>query len=148
MILTTLDSLSDYSSIHPRVATVLDYLKEHPLETLSEGKNIVDGDNIFINMDSCSPKAKENARLEAHERYLDIQILLEGQESMGWAPVADMQTIDTPYNSDKDIVFYADKTDNYVHLTPGMVAIFLPADAHAPAICSGPLRKAVIKILV
>ncbi len=148
MILTTLDSLQDYTHIHQRVATVLEYIQAHPLHTLPEGKNIVDGDNAFIIVDSCSPKAKESALLEAHERYLDIQVLLEGEESMGWAPVADMKEIDTPYNPDKDIVFYADKTQNYVHLTPGMVAVFMPADAHAPAICSTPIHKAVIKILV
>lgn len=148
MIFTTLTGLVDYTNIHPMCAAVLEFLEAHPIHTLPEGKTTIDGDKAFIMVSSCSPKTKEEALLETHKKYLDIQILIEGQETMGWAPTSSMQQIETPYNEDKDIAFYLDKTTHYVHLTPGMAVVFLPADAHAPAICEQPIRKAVIKVLV
>ena len=50
------------------------------------------------------------------------------------------------YDAEKDITFYEVSVESYVKLEPGMFAVFFPEDAHAPAITSTTLRKAIIKI--
>lgn len=47
----------------------------------------------------------EEAKFEAHENYTDIQYMIKGTELMSYAPI-DQLTVKTPYNPDKDVIFY------------------------------------------
>ena len=47
------------------------------------------------------PKEKENAKLETHKDYIDIQIPLSGTEIMGYTAAQDCLPVDAPYNAEK-----------------------------------------------
>jgi YhcH/YjgK/YiaL family protein len=51
-----------------------------------------------------------------------------------------------PYDPQKDIAFFADRPDTWIHVPAGRFAIFFPEDAHAPLGGLGLLKKAVVKI--
>ena len=60
----------------------IEHVKAHVSEETSPGKYDIDGNNVFymISEDTTEPLAARRA--EYHARYLDIQIVLRGQEAM------------------------------------------------------------------
>ena len=52
------------------------------------------------------PKTKEDAKLETHRDFIDIQIPLSGTEIMGYTAAKDCVPADAPYNAEKDITFF------------------------------------------
>jgi biofilm protein TabA len=60
----------------------IEHVKAHVSEETPPGKYDIDGNNVFymISEDTTEPLAARRA--EYHARYLDIQIVLRGQEAM------------------------------------------------------------------
>ena len=86
------------------------------------------------------------APLESHDKYIDIQICLQGEETMGWRDRQTCSAIKEPYNSDNDITFYSDHPTCFITLKPNQFAIFFPSDCHAPLIGEGFIKKVVFKV--
>ncbi|VBB45176.1 conserved hypothetical protein [uncultured Paludibacter sp.] len=148
MIYSTLTESACIESLHPQFKMLFDYLKENDLLKTPLGRIELDGDNLFINnVDSQLYPAEERA-LEAHKDYLDIQIPLDVPETIGIKPTADCKTIKTPYNKEKDILFFNDKPTNFIQIHPGEFIVLYPEDAHAPLIGEGNIRKLVVKIKI
>jgi YhcH/YjgK/YiaL family protein len=51
-----------------------------------------------------------------------------------------------PYNSEKDLTFFADKAYNMLQIHPLEFAIFFPEDGHQPGIAQGKLKKIIVKV--
>ena len=73
MIVAPLNEFGTYINLHPLFETV-----EQALITLdfsNPGERVyIDGENLFAIPSFNKAKTKEDALLEAHDRYLDIQI--------------------------------------------------------------------------
>ena len=92
------------------------------------------------------PKTKEEAKLETHNQFIDIQIPLSGVEVMGYTPRTDLP--EEAYNAEKDITFYKGLAKDYLTITPGMFAIFFPQDGHAPGVTPDGVKKVIVKVRV
>jgi YhcH/YjgK/YiaL family protein len=96
-------------------------------------------------------KLRANGFFESHRTYIDVQVVLEGEE---WMEVTDLHrcTVRDPYDSTRDLLIYADATGSRLRMTAGDAAVFFPVDVHMPGLCgdTGPglVRKSVIKIPV
>lgn len=97
-------------------------------------------------------KRRPQGFFESHQRYIDVQVIFEGEE---WMEVADLSraAVREPYNPDRDFILYNDIVSaSGVNVRAGEAAIFYPADVHMPGLCpaTGPaiVRKAVIKVPV
>lgn len=74
------------------------------------GKIEIDGDNAWINVSEVQGKEKNAAKLETHDKYIDIQLPLVGQETFGWqGRELLLYEKDGGYNEVKDITFYSDE---------------------------------------
>ncbi len=146
MIISSLDSHARYAAQFPETKGAFQYITSTKLDTLTPGKHIIDGEKLFVIVESYSGKPKSNAVLESHKRYLDIQIVLSGEESFGWKPAASCQNVKIAFNPEKDIMFYGDSPSFYFPLTAGQMALFFPEDAHAPGIGDQAIRKLVFKV--
>lgn len=145
MILDKVCNLEKYCSIHPLFKQVVQFINDNNLAEL-EHQQIVINDKLYANVDLVEPKEKKEALLEAHQKYIDIQIPLTHSEVMGHSPLCNSFSPLKPYDSEKDIIFYEDKPLNYFTVEPNMFAIFFPEDAHAPAISTCKAKKIVFKI--
>lgn len=111
------------------------------------------GDGIYANVEFYTTLNHEDCKFEAHENYIDIQIVIEGSERIDCTPIKNLK-VEIPYNPDKDIVFYGncDKKDSLYLSQCQEFAIFYPEDAHKPKMkafkLSEQVKKAVIKIPV
>lgn len=90
-------------------------------------------DDIYANLDNYIPKPIEQCRGESHQRYIDIQYVVRGQEYIGLTRDTALPIM-TPYDSEKDITFYHWQPQKLLLADPTKFFIFFPADIHAPGI--------------
>ena len=130
---------------------VFEFLERTDLRALPLGRTTVDGDDVFALVSEGQSKPVSEARFEAHRRYIDVQCAIEGQEAIGYAPLADLKTSEA-YDDKKDIEFFSSpSTYSSVALKAGRFAVFGPQDGHQPgAHLDGPhaIRKVVVKVSV
>ena len=146
MIIDKLENLKLYASLNPLFPKVLEFLQQHDLNTLEEGKHEIVGKDLFVNIQVAKGKTPEGAVLETHNKMIDIQIPITASETYGYT-LRD-QLPEAEYNAEKDITKIPDMAaDSYVTCAPGMFAIFFPQDGHAPCISMAPeIKKAIFKI--
>lgn len=146
MIVAKLQDSSRYEALHPLFKRFFDYVKTHDLLNQPCGRIAIDGDDMFINNinPECVPEEKQV--MEVHHKYIDVHVLLEGKERIGWKPVADLQDETKPYSDAEDCALYSDHGTAYIDLVPGQFLIAYPEDAHAPMVGEGKIRKLIGKI--
>lgn len=148
MILDSLNNTAAYEGLHPLFKKAFDYIKETDFSTIESGKTELDGNKLIVNVASIFGKAKEEAAIETHNKYIDIQLPLMGVEKIGWKAGSELKEISVPYCNEKDITFYIDRPTAFTKIYPGQFAIYFPEDGHAPGIGQGAIKKVIVKVLV
>lgn len=146
MVIDKLENLERYVPLHPLFAEAVAFLKTTDLRAHEAGKVVLKEGELMVNFADACPKTKEEAFLETHNDFIDIQIPLSGEEVMGYTPRTDLP--EAAYNAEKDITFYEGLATNYLTIRPGMFTIFFPEDAHAPGITPDGVRKVIVKVRV
>ena len=149
MILDNIANIDKYVSLHPRFAKAFEFVKSLNLETLEAGQKFeIDGKDIHASVSAKDGLKAEDAKFEAHNSYIDIQVCISGKESMGWKPRAKCVDPKGEFNTEKDVIFYNDQPEMYFQLTDGQFVIFYPEDVHAPMIGEGVIKKLVVKVKI
>lgn len=148
MILDTLDNSSRIENLHPLFKQAFDYLKSTDFSKVEDGKIELNGERLTVSIASLFGKEKEEAAIETHKKYIDIQAPLLGVEKIGWKAGAALQEESVPYNEGNDITFYVDRPTAYTKIYPGQFVVYFPEDGHAPGIGQGSIRKVVVKVQV
>ena len=151
MIVDKIENIATYAGLSTGIVKALELLRDGNLTQKADGRYDADGKNLFYLVSRYTSKLVDECKFETHEKYIDVQAVLSGQESMGYAPVAEL-TLQTPYDSSKDIAFYG-KPVGYtkIALAEGMFCVFYPHDGHMPGgRLNGPsdVQKVVIKIRI
>nr|WP_321377966.1 YhcH/YjgK/YiaL family protein [uncultured Bacteroides sp.] len=147
MVVDKIENLDKYVSLNPLFAQAIEFLKSNNLSEMEVGKTELKGADLVVNVAQTSPKTKEQAKLETHNKFIDIQIPLSGVEVMGYTAGVDCKPADAAYNAEKDITFFDGLADSYIAVKPGMFAIFFPEDGHAPGITETGVKKVIVKVL-
>ena len=148
MILDSIENLKAYASINPRFPKAIEFILNTDLNALPLGRNEICGDEIFANVMEAQPRTKEEAPIEIHRKYIDLQIPLTGDEVMGYTPINEL-----PYaefvEADDASLYPADlDARDYFNVKQGEFVMFFPQDGHAPAITPEPLKKVIVKIAI
>lgn len=146
MILDTLTQSDRYCALHPLFAQAFAYLRDTDLHALAPGMHSVLDERIFLIVEDCAGRTRAEAKLECHRRHIDIQLVLEGIDEMGWKPLAECVKPATDYDAARDIRFFDDAPASWVATPPGSFCLFFPEDAHAPLVSGGRIRKVVVKV--
>jgi YhcH/YjgK/YiaL family protein len=149
MIIDTLKNASKYYSAHPLFAKAFEYISQTDLSNAADGKSDI-SDGLKAIFSNAPGKTKETslAKFECHNKNIDIQVCINGAETIGWKPREKCVTPNGDYNTEKDVQFYNDSPDTFFQLTDGQFAIFFPEDVHAPMIGEGEIKKLVIKVRI
>lgn len=149
MILDALKNKEQYLSLHPRFKMVFDYIETHDLAAMECGRHDIDGDNIFVNVQELELRPYEDARLELHRKYIDIQLLLRGEEEhFGWSEKKDCLEPVADFDEEKDVQFFTDTPQCFYTVREGQFSILFPEDGHAPMLGKGAVKKCIFKILL
>ncbi len=153
MIIDTLNNISLYSHLSPRLAQALQHLAETDFTQLDVGSYELDGKDIFVIVNDYQTQPKETKPFEVHRRYIDVQYVVSGEEEFGYLPLAD-QTPSKAYDEQRDFAEFDYQSNQanaaFIPLKAGMFALFFPQDIHMPGALatSKAVRKVVIKVKV
>jgi biofilm protein TabA len=148
MVLDRLTNWRRYAALHPGFEAAFRWLADAEAAQLATGRHSIDGERLYVLINRDPARGRDGAKLEAHRRYIDIQLTLDGDEQIGWLPLADCGQPEAEYSSERDIAFYLARPQTWLAMPPGTFAIFFPDDAHAPLGGAGDLVKAVMKVAV
>lgn len=148
MILDILDQSDQYLAFNKGFSKAFAFLKRSDLKDLSEGRYEIDGDNVYAMVAKAPGRKKDEALLETHEKYIDIQLVLTGTDEMGWKSKQSCKQPSASYDQDSDIQFFLDKPDAWISTNSGSFAVFFPEDAHMPMISAEVLHKVIVKIAI
>jgi YhcH/YjgK/YiaL family protein len=119
---------------------------------LGESNRVEVGEGAFALEQAYMSKPRAQGKLESHIKYIDIQVLLAGEEIIEVTEIATLKVAEnlTPA---KDVIFYHDfPTMSPLRLSGlGATAIFYPNDAHMGGLAIGApvaVRKIVVKVPV
>ena len=149
MICGNMYNIKDYSSINKKIMMAFEFLKNNDLKELAVGKYEIQGEDIFALVQEYTTQKEDEKKWESHEKYIDIQLIVEGQEIMGYAPISSLR-IEEDLRLEKDLIFYEEtlKGSN-IKFSSDDYAIFFPEDGHRPGCaldeCSK-VRKIVVKV--
>ena len=152
MIVTNINSpeLEAYASLHPRFAEAFAQMKKILAEGAEDGRIVLDEDKLFVNLQSYTTKPEQSSCFEAHKKYIDIQLVLEGEEIIGYES-ADKLTLTKEYDESGDCMLYALNAEyDKIKLCRGDFVILFATEPHAPAIAvDAPVavRTAIVKVL-
>lgn len=151
MIVDRIENARLYASLHPLFQNAFAVLADPTTARKPDGRYSVEGDNLYYTVQHYTTKPVDQAKFESHRKYIDIQVLLAGQELLGYVPTAGLE-VTVPYDDAKDILFYrAGTMTAQVRLEPGAFCILFPQDAHLPSCqitCPAEVHKVVFKIRV
>lgn len=149
MIVDSLKNAPKYFSIHPLFEKAFAYIQQTDLKNAADEKvDIADGLKAIFSNAPGKTKEASMSKFECHNKNIDIQLCIDGVETIGWKPRQSCASPNGEYNPDKDVLFYNDKPDMFFQLTNLQFAIFFPEDVHAPMIGDAHIKKVVIKVKV
>ena len=149
MIVDTLKNASKYFSAHPLFEKAFEFISQTDLANAADGKSdIADGLKAIFSNSPGKTKEASCSKFECHNKNIDIQLCINGIETIGWKPREKCATPNGDYNAEKDVQLYHDTPDTFFQLTDGQFAIFFPEDVHAPMIGEGTIKKLVIKVRI
>jgi len=127
------------------------FLQSNDLSKLEIKRYEIDGDNVFAPVSEYLSKNEEDAKFEAHKKYIDIQYVISGVEQMSVAPYSALDTISVPYDTAKEVEFMTVKESSHFKATQENFFIFFPSDIHRPGLKIGEntmIKKIVVKVKV
>lgn len=145
MILDSLKHVDNYKGLGS-VYTALKFLAETDFTEMEVGRYELN-DDIYYMVQDYETKQKEVS--EAHEKYIDIQMLVSGNEVIGVAPIECEKEL-YEAKPEKDVWKYTCKTQA-IALNAGEYMVLYPSDIHMPGATLGDsvkCRKVVVKVKI
>lgn len=147
MILAKNEQAACYRGIHPRLDEVLDRLNNTFLSSVGAVTQQIEGEKLYVTRFGYETLPAEETFFEAHRRYLDVHVMVEGEERV---EIASPDRLSLFEHKD-DFYAYRGEAEASFVLKPGMFLVVFPDDAHrikmqvdAPKAVS----KVVFKLLV
>jgi YhcH/YjgK/YiaL family protein len=143
MIFDSLKHIDNYKGLG-NVYEALKFLAETDFSVTELGKYILNDDSYYMVQEY---DTKQKTVSEAHEKYIDIQLLVSGEEVIGVAPIeCDKQLVEA--KPEKDAWLYTCDTQP-IALHAGEFMVLYPSDIHMPGATLGDpvaCRKVVVKV--
>lgn len=134
---------------HEGVRRAIEYARTHDLLSLEPGRHDIDGDALYANVSEYTTKLFDECAFEAHKRYIDVQMILSGEERIDCQFVGKLAAGD--FNEADDFMLLEGEAGAACTMVPGTFVVCFPEDGHKPGIAVGepaPVKKAVFKVLV
>ncbi|QVK01638.1 YhcH/YjgK/YiaL family protein [Mycoplasma mycoides subsp. capri] len=147
MIYDKISNLNRYLDLHKNIDFAIKFILNNNLKELKDGINVI-SDTLFYNKFVTNTIDINNAVFESHKKYLDLHILISGDEFIGHEFVDDLNE-QVEYNLKDDVYLYKTKTKKTIYQNNQSFALFFSTDAHSPKIKanSDQINKVVFKIL-
>lgn len=143
MIADRIENCAAYYGLHPRMEQAFAFIRKCLTEPMATGRYEIAGEELYAMVFRYPPKAQENPRFEAHNRYIDIQCIASGSECQWYVPREGAAAL-SDYDEKADVAFYAfTGEESRLRLEKGMFAVYFPKDAHLPGMSDGSQEECV-----
>lgn len=116
---------------------------------MEPGSYPLQGDDIFMNIMQFVTQSPASKKAELHERYIDIQLLLAGEERIVFGMSGAARQCEE-WHAEDDYQLCCEIADEQaVTLKAGRFAVFMPGEPHKPGcVVEAPaeIKKVVIKV--
>ncbi len=136
-----------YLGIHPNLDVALRHITPAFLDSLGDARvDLIPGE-VWCTRFTYETVSDEDSFFEAHEKFLDIHLMLRGSERV---EIATPDTLE-PFRSEPENDFYGYRGQGWqkLVLSPGDFLVVFPADAHKIKMYLGEpatVTKAVFKV--
>lgn len=147
MIFTNLKDELQNKSLSKKIYECIKFTGENDLKKYEPGKYEVPGTEIKMNIDNYNTKSEDKGMWESHLKYLDVQIMLEGQEYIAVNNIHNLE--EEERHVENDFLKHKGLELFRVLLKAGDVLVFYPEDVHMPGLQvekSENVKKVVFKI--
>ena len=147
MIIDNVKNIENYKGTE-KIYDVLKFILKSDFTKMDLGKYFIDGDNLFFMVQEYYTKPVKNVA-EAHKEYIDIQLVIGGEELIGYAPITAHTGI-YEVKEGKDCTLYNCETVKLL-LKAGDFMVLYPNDLHEPGLANGvssKCQKVVFKIKI
>jgi len=148
MVIDKIENYRLYSTLTKRLAKGFEFITKTDLVTIAPGKYQIDNDDIFAIVQEYDTKEESDCVLEGHNKYIDIQYVIQGVEHIGFTPLTNQVAVEE--NLEKDYTFYTGETSMF-RLEEGMFTLFFPEDLHRPGVKADQIskvKKVVVKVRI
>lgn len=148
MIFDNIKNCKMYFGINPNFEKAFSFINRVFEENLEVGRYEIEGDEVYAMVQTYETKPDVECRFEGHEKYIDIQVVVEGCEMIGVADIS-KAVPETDYNEEKDIAFYRNcQTASYCIAEAGDFLVLYPHDIHRPGMACDNIPENVKKVVV
>lgn len=148
MILDRLENAAAWRRLGPGLAAAMDWIAGTDFARLEPGRYASAFPGVFAVLKLDRTRPVEQAEWEAHRRYIDVQCVLRGRETMGWASLRDRWPVHRPYDPATDLEFFQAR-GGLLSVPAGSFVIFTPQDIHAPGLAGpGQPEAEVLKVVI
>lgn len=147
MIIDYMNQCKQYTRNVPELYEAIKFAEKVHRQNLPTGRYSV-GDHFALVQEGTTQPFSEG-KFEVHQKYLDIQFVIDGTEYMEYAPLTEL-TSDVPYDEQKDVEFLSGKGTTLL-IKPGMFYIVYPEDGHKPCVHADfprKYKKVVVKVRI
>ena len=139
-----------YRGIHPNLDLALEHITPEFLASLRDNQRVeLKGDLVYCTRFTYETIPQEESFFEAHRRYLDIHIMLQGEERVDVNRPEELTL--TQVQEENDFYAYQGESWHSTVLKPGEFLVVFPGDAHRIKVqVDGPktVSKAVFKVCI
>ena len=128
-----------------------EFLTDNDLASLPLGRHEIVEGGAYANVQEYDTRVE--GKFEAHKDYIDVQIVVSGEEEVHVADIADAVDCLKEYDKTKDVMFYSSASEFKVYKACSSCWIVLfPGELHRPGLAKNgtpsPVKKVVVKIPV
>lgn len=137
------------AGLHPALQDALTLALAARPQEKAPGRYELQGDNIFMNVMTVNTQSPVEKKAELHEQYIDIQLLLNGEERILFGMAGTARQCEEFHHEDDYQLCSAIENEQAIILKPGMFAVFMPGEPHKPGCVvgePGEIKKVVVKI--
>ncbi|HFL9205833.1 TPA: N-acetylneuraminate anomerase [Escherichia coli] len=135
------------AGLHPALQDALTLALAARPQEKAPGRYELQGDNIFMNVMTFNTQSPVEKKAELHEQYIDIQLLLNGEERILFGMAGTARQCEEFHHEDDYQLCSAN--EQAIILKPGMFAVFMPGEPHKPGCVvgePGEIKKVVVKV--
>ena len=151
MIVDNIENISKYKNLIPdNIVKFIEKLKDYKISELKEHRKEIIHDRNYANFDIYNPKPVDMCKFEAHKKYIDIQIMLKGEERIDITNTDGLE-ISEEYDEDRDVMFFKPpKQADEIILSNGKFVLIYPHEAHRPQVKTtfDEVKKVVVKVSI
>ena len=148
MISDALNSLPS-AGLHPVLQQALTLAIAANPQEKTPGRYALQGENIFMNVMHFTTQSPEQKKAELHQQYIDIQMLLSGEERILFGMTDSARQCEEMHIEDDYQLCSQIADEQAMVLKPGKFVIFMPGEPHKPGcVVQAPMdiKKVVIKV--